>query len=341
MMSRLASALLAAAFAVSPAAAAPTLPTLGYTAELEGPVPIPPSEKGLQTITAEPFFKVSDEGLQLEGAVFDRRGDLRFVDVFGDRVYRLTPDLQLTSFATPAHFAPAGLAVHPDGRLFIAGLGNFKDTGGIIATRPDGSKPETIVPAGAGYLVDDIDFDAAGGFYFTDFRGTSSDPKGGVYYVSPDGKTTTPVLPNLAVANGVALSPDGRTLWADELSGGVLHKVELSDATTIAPFGTSVPYHFIGPAPDSMRVDADGNLYVAIYGQGRILVFNATGLPIGQILIPGRDSGHNLRSTSMAFKPGTRELYIVASDARGGEGCGIYRVQAFAEAPARHAGQEQ
>ncbi|OWJ64642.1 SMP-30/gluconolactonase/LRE family protein [Inquilinus limosus] len=337
MMSRLATALLMAVFAVSPAAAAPALPALVATAQ--GPVPIPPSEQGLQTITAEPFFKVSDKGLQLEGAVFDRQGDLRFVDVFGDRVYRLTPDLQLTSFATPAGFAPAGLAVHRDGRLFIAGLGNFKDTGGIIATRPDGSQPETIIPASAGHLVDDIDFDAAGGFYFTDFRGTSSDPQGGVYYVSPDGRTTTPVLPNLAVANGVALSPDGKTLWTDELSGGVLHRVELSDATTIAPFGTSVPYHFIGPAPDSMRVDADGNLYVAIYGQGRVLVFNAAGLPIGQILIPGREAGHNLRSTSMAFKPGTKELYIVASDGQGGEGCGVYRVLAFGEAPSRHPAQ--
>jgi lactonase len=36
-----------------------------------------------------------------------------------------------------------------------------------------------------------------------------------------------------------------------------------------------------------MRADADGNLYVAIYGQGRVLVFNKNGLPIGQILLPG------------------------------------------------------
>ncbi len=36
----------------------------------------------------------------------------------------------------------------------------------------------TIVPAEAGFVVNDIVFDAKGGFYFTDFRGTSTDPKG-------------------------------------------------------------------------------------------------------------------------------------------------------------------
>jgi len=30
-----------------------------------------------------------------------------------------------------------------------------------------------------------------------------------------------------------------------------------------------------------MRADADGNVYVAIYGQGRVLAFNRNGIPIG------------------------------------------------------------
>ena len=48
-------------------------------------------------------------------------------------------------------------------------------------------------------------FDSKGGFYFTDFRGYSTNPKGGVYYVSPDFKTVTPVIQNISVANGVLL----------------------------------------------------------------------------------------------------------------------------------------
>ena len=142
----------------------------------------------------------------------------------------------------------------------------------IIAVEPDGSGMRTIVPPEAGYMPNDLVFDARGGFYFTDFRGASTDPKGGVYYVSPDFGTITPVLPRLAMANGVALSPDGKELWATEFSRNLLHRVELADATTATPIGTAVPYHFTGPAPDSMRADADGNLYVAMYGQGRVLV---------------------------------------------------------------------
>ena len=122
------------------------------------------------------------------------------------------------------------------------------------------------------------------------------------------------------MANGIALSPDGKQLWITEFSRNLLHRVELADATTMTPIGTAIPYHFIGPAPDSMRADSDGNLYVAMYSQGRVLVFNKNGIPIGQVLFSGRDEGHNLLSTSMALKPGTNDLYIVTSDANHGQG---------------------
>ena len=117
-----------------------------------------------------------------------------------------------------------------------------------------------------------------------------------------------------------------------EFSKGLLHRIELKDATTIAPFGTAITYHFTGPAPDSMRVDADGNLYVAMYSQGRVLVFNSHGMPIGQILLPGRDRGHNMRSTSMALRPGTDDLFIVTNDWDGGEGSWIFHSKAFGKA---------
>ena len=43
------------------------VPALVYDAQTRGPAPIPPSERGLQTVVAEPWFKASDEGLVLEG----------------------------------------------------------------------------------------------------------------------------------------------------------------------------------------------------------------------------------------------------------------------------------
>jgi aryl-alcohol dehydrogenase-like predicted oxidoreductase len=48
---------------------------------------------------------------------------------------------------------------------------------------------------------------------------------------------------------------------------------------------------------DGARVDSAGNVYVAISGQGRVIVFNRNGLPIGQIVLPDRDKGRNLKST--------------------------------------------
>ena len=307
-------------------------PALVYNADIRGPAPIPPSEKVLQTITAEPWFKVSDKGIQLEGPSFDRDGNLLFVEVFGGRVFRLTPDMKLTTIMPENDRASAGLGIHKDGRIFVPGLGNFKDTGSVVSIKPDGSDMQVIVPPKDGYLVDDLVFDKNGGFYFTDFRGEADDTAGGVYYVSPDFKKITPVLPNVAIANGVGLSPDGKTLWVTSMAQGLLYRVELADATTIAPFGAAITYHFTGFGPDSLRVDADGNVYVAMYSQGRVMVFNSSGFPIGQILIPGRDAGHNMRTTSMAFKPGTNDMYIVTNDWDGGQGSQFFHAKGFAKA---------
>jgi lactonase len=304
---------------------------LVYTPESRGIAPIPAPERGLQTVTAEPYFKVSDKALQLEGPSFDRAGNLLFVEVFGGSVLRLTPDKKLSTLVPENKLGSAGLAVHNDGRIFLAGLGNFKDTGTVVAFNADGTNMRTIIPASAGYLPDDIVFDQKGGFYFTDFKGTSVQPTGGVYYVSPDFRTITPVLRNMAVANGIALSQKDKLLWTNEFSAGRLHRVELSDAVTIAPFGTTVAYQFLGHAPDSMRTDSDGNVYVAMYQQGRVLVFNDNGLPIGQILLPGRETGHQLRSTSLAFVPGTNDVLIVTNDATGGEGSMIFKAKGFAK----------
>ena len=302
--------------------------TLSYTGATRGLAPIPACEQGLPTATAEPFFKVSDASIALEGPAFDRQGNLLFVDIYGGRVLRLSPDRVLTTLYADAALQPAGIAVHKDGRIFVAAVGNFT-AGRIIALPADGGEPQTIVPASAGYVPNDLVFDSNGGFYFTDFRGTSTSPTGGVHYVSPDFATITAVLPNMSAANGVALSPDGKVLWATEYCAGRLHRVDLQDAVTPARVGTAIPYHFVGRGPDSMRADADGNVYVAMNRQGRVLAFGSHGIPIGHILLPGREDDRFLRSTSLAFVPGSRDVVIVARDEFGDGGAMIFRAQAL------------
>jgi len=303
---------------------------LEYTEHTQGLAPIPPSERTLPTAVAEPFFRVSEGLVALEGPAFDRDANLMFVDVYGGNLMKLTPDGHLSTLYTDKALCPAGVAIHRDGRIFLGGIGNFA-SGAIVCVAPDGSNPQVIVPPSAGYVVDDLVFDSEGGIYFTDFKGSSTEPCGGVYYVTPDFALTIPVIPKMASANGVALSPDGEVLWATEFCNSRLHRVELTTAVLPKPFGTSVPYRFTGRAPDSMRTDTNGNVYVAMYLQGRVLVFNPFGIPIGQIVLPGRQDNHFLKLTSMAFRPGSREMVIVARDEIGGNGSMIFRAEGLAE----------
>ncbi|KRG08357.1 SMP-30/gluconolactonase/LRE family protein [Staphylococcus sp. NAM3COL9] len=311
------------------------IPALSYKGNVSTAVPILAHESQIQTVTAERWLKISDEGLQLEGLCFDKDGDLLLCEVFGGEVFHVAlPEKKVTTLFQSQKQNPAAVKIHKDRRLFVCYLGDFESSGGIFAVNSEGEQEVPIVSdIDTEYCVDDLVFDSKGGFYFTDFRGYSTNPKGGVYYVSPDYKTITPVILNLAVANGVALSTDEKTLWVTETNANRLHRIDLlDDGVTIAPFGASIPYHFTGhEGPDSCCIDSDDNLYVAMYGQGRVLVFNKKGYPIGQILIPGRDQGHMLRSTHPAFIPDTDQLVISANDIEMGGGSWLFTAKGFAK----------
>jgi len=310
--------------------------TLSYTAATRGLVPLPMAECDLPSAVAEPYFKVSDGQAGLEGPAFDRQGNLLFVDVYGSRILKLTPDRRLSTVYTEPDLLPAGIAIHRDGRIFIAGLGPTDPDGQsrrglVIAIDPDGRNRQCIVAPHLGYVVDDLVFDNEGGLYFTDFRGSPTDPAGGVFYVTPDFSTIRPVLPRMCGANGVALSPDGKLLWSTEFCVNRLLRAELSAPGVVGRYGAQVPYHFVGRAPDSMRTDALGNVYVAMWQQARFLVFSPWGVPIGQILLPGREDNHFLKCTSLALRPGSRDLLMVARDELGGRGSMIFAAQGLAE----------
>lgn len=312
---------------------------LVYRPGLQGLAAIPLSERDLPTAVAEPYFKVGDGGnMALEGPGFDRQGNLFFLDIYAGRVLRLTPDRQLTTIFTDKDLHPAGLAIHKDGRIFLAGLGPIGasgsfEAGTVIAIDSNGGNRQVIVPNTGKYLADDLAFDNAGGIYFTDFRGTSTQPDGGVYYVSPDFRSVVPVIPKLGAANGIAVSPDNKVLWSSEFATGRIHRADMASPGVVGRWGTSIPYQFVGRAPDSMRTDADGNLYVAAYHQGRLLVLSPAGVPIGQILVPGREEDKFLKVTSMAFVPGTNELVILARDELKKTGAMIFKARGFAKGP--------
>ena len=78
----------------------------------------------------------------------------------------------------------------------------------------------------------------------------------------------------------------------------------------------------------SMAIDEKGNVYQCVIFHGRIIVFSNTGIPIAQVLIPGRDEGKLLRTSNVAFLLGTDEVYITVSDEKGGW---IYRFHGLAK----------
>lgn len=309
--------------------------TLSYLDSTRCLAPIPFAERDLPTAIAEPYFKVGDSSVALEGPAFDRQGNLLFVDVYGGRVLRLTPRRELSTLYCEPGLHPAGIAIHQDGRIFVACVGPINargqfDAGSVIVLDPNGRKLDTVVPPSAAHAIDDLVFDREGGFYCTDFRGTSTEAAGALLYVPPDRSGIRTVLPSMCAANGVALSPDDKVVWTTEYCVNRLHRIELAAPGVPARGGISVPYTFAGRAPDSMRTDADGNAYVALNWQARVLVLSPFGIPIGQILLPGREQNKYLKSTSLALVPGSRDLVIVARDVMHGEGAMIFTARGVA-----------
>jgi gluconolactonase len=173
-----------------------------------------------------------------EGPVACDDGSVIVVEIRAQQITRLEPDGSRQVVAK-VEGAPNGLAFGPDGALYCCNNGGF-----LWAERP--GRPG-LVPAGtpAGYqsgwieridvstgeverlyqacggvplaAPNDIVFDAAGGFWFTDRGRDMGDHErhGGLYYATPDGRSITRVVYGLGL-NGVGLSPDGATVYAAE-----------------------------------------------------------------------------------------------------------------------------
>jgi lactonase len=292
-------------------------------------VPLPPTISGLPVITAELWIRVdSDPAIFLEGPAFDRQGNLFVSSVFDNRILKITPDKNVSTIYSQDGLLPDGIAIHKDGRLFLACI-----SGKFMSIEPDGSKPVEIEARYNGKPMkgNDLVFDQHGNLFVTDWTGTITDAGGGVYRFSPDFKTVEPVIQHLVTPNGIALSPDNNTLWVAETNRNRLVRLNFQENTIkLDPIeGTKIPWRFTGcpGGPDSSAIDEKGNLYQCIIFQGRVLIFNNQGIPLANVLVPGRNQGKFLRTTNLAFKPGTDEVYMTAS---GKGGAGIFRFKGMA-----------
>ena len=300
-------------------------------------MPLPPGEALLHTIKAEPWLRIDAGDVFLKGMAFDRNNDLLVMAAYAgtvDRamsgrvnrsILRITPRQEITAVVNQHGVRMCDHAIHQDGRIFIACL-----TGELQVVNPDGSdlRPITTRWNGNRGKFSDLTFDSLGNLYVTDFTGHSGKPTGGVYRWSPDCQSVEQLMPNLATPNGIAFTPDEKSLWvscslANEIFHLTLHETRKSVEKA------AVLYRLSGPAGgDGIRVDVQGNMYLAVNFQGRVLILNKYGIPIANVLMPGRDRGELMRTTNVVFRPGSDEVYVAAS---GEGGAWIYKFRGLAE----------
>lgn len=256
------------------------------------------------------------EGLEFpEGPVAMPDGSLLVVEV---RSGHLTHIAQSGGKTRIAHLGggPNGLAIGPDGAAYVCNSGGFewhsradgsvipglqsKDYSGGSIQRIDlgtGEVRTIYERCGAHRLrgPNDLVFDGAGGFWFTDLgkRSERSMDHGGVYYAHPDGGSISEVVYPMNTPNGIGLSPDGTRLYVAETSPGRLWAFELEGPGRISKAKSSFPNggHLVAGLPgfqlfDSLAVEEDGTICVATLFNGGISVVSPDGCRIEHVSMP-------------------------------------------------------
>src|SRR5579862_3991191 len=168
-----------------------------------------------------------------EGPVWMADGSVILGEISGKKVTRVAPDGKKSEFGK-AGGGPNGVATGPDGALYVCNNGGraYDGTPSWMSTGPapdyKGGSIQRIDPkTGAtrtlysecnGHKLsapNDLVFDKAGGFYFTDLgkRYAHQRDNGGLYYALPDGSRVTELVYPIVTPNGVGLSPDEKTVY--------------------------------------------------------------------------------------------------------------------------------
>lgn len=242
-----------------------------------------------------------------EGPVWVRAaggGYLLFTDVPGNRIWSWSPTFGMSKFMEPSGLAgpvPAGfneagangLALDARGRLLMA------DSGSRAIARVDlATRAKTILADRFGgkrfNSPNDLVVARSGTIYFTDppygLKGVQAFPlremaMQGVYRLDPGGRMSV-IDDGLNLPNGIALSPDERTLYvsmSDKDRPEVLAYALGRAGRAAGPrvFHDMRP-HMAGPGlPDGMDVAASGHLFAT--GPGGVHVLTPGGRLLGVI----------------------------------------------------------
>ena len=283
---------------------------------------------------ADTAFTEITTGLQFpEGPVAMPDGSVILTEMFASRLTRIAPDGTKTTVAE-INGSPNGLAVGPDGALYLCNNGNAftpLNMGDLLYPGPfDESKyiggRIQRVDIATGTVTDlythygttalrapnDIVFDKQGGFYFTDHgtRTERSADRTGIYYAKPDGSFIEEVAFPVDGPNGIGLSPDEKTVyWAETHTGRVYQRAITSPGKLAPPDASTVLCGLPGyQLLDSLAVDGEGNICVATIVNGGITVISPQGEVLQHIAVDDRIT------TNICFGgPDYQTAYITAS----------------------------
>lgn len=236
----------------------------------------------------------------VEGPRVDPEGQLYFSDVQRGGVYRRDPSGEI-EIVVPRRRGVGGIALHADGGLVISGRN--------VCHVRDGETRVLLERDDVGGF-NDLFTDASGRVYVGSLR---SDPfsaggvrtPGDLWRIDASGETRV-LYGEVSLSNGIGFSPDGERLYHADTAAQQVIAHTVSAAGEVR--GREV-FAQVNGFPDGLAVDADGFVWVALYGGGCAARLAADGKVERSVAVPAR----NL--TSLCFGgPDLCDLYLVSQD---------------------------
>lgn len=190
---------------------------------------------------------------------------------------------------------PTALAPYDDGFVVLCHL-----SGDLAVIDRDGQEQRRIGAFDGVALRNPNDgaSDLRGGVYFSDpgdfYR--PRQPVGRVVWLDPNGRLHA-VASRLGYPNGVSVVEEGgrRFAYVSEHFSRRILRYPVNEDGSLGPMAVwaSIPeqvpaarFSYDQAGPDGLERAPDGSWYVAIYGEGRVLRFNATGVITGELATP-------------------------------------------------------
>ena len=227
---------------------------------------------------AEPVCTV---GAELgEGPVWVERDQaLWFVDIKNHRVHRFDPSAAtIRSWDAPGQ---VGWVLPSEEGDMLAGLQTglhrFDPATGFEAL-------VAVEPHLPGNRANDATVDPAGRLWFGTMDDGETAPSGHIYRA--DGRGIARMAGGISITNGPAVSPDGRTLYHNDTAGGLIFASDLDEEGHL--LNTRL-FASIDPKeghPDGPVVDADGYLWVGLFGGWSVRRYAPDGSVVASVRFP-------------------------------------------------------